>query len=166
MPNSDIRLGNLSNSGLPHPMAYIRGDAQGNLLMGPAGSFEVAGADVGNTYRDTSPAALHGRRASVLAQPADYVLERHLSGLVLCNTGAEEPVTFRLPPAEAGLQYTLVKTASPKLTVAAAPGDRIGDAAQWVNAASAAGGRALDVVAVDGERWVVVGAGPNWKPRP
>ena len=162
--NSEIRLSNRSNMGFPHPRAVIAGNATGNIFTGPAGSFQVAGADVGNVYRDTTKAALHGRRDSVLIRTEDYTPPRYLSGLVLSNIGAEKPVVYRLPPAEPGLRYTVVKRAAPGVTIAAAEGDRIGEAAGLVNGEAKERAAAVTLVAVDGEQWVVTGSTGTWKP--
>ena len=162
--NSQIRLSSRSNMGFPHPIATIAGDAHGNLFTGPAGSFRVTGADVGNIYRDTSTAALNGRRDSVLTKTDDYRLPRYLSGLVLCNTGAKKPVVFSLPPAEPGLRYTVIKTAAPALAVQTVEGDHIADATRVVNRTPAERSAALTLVAVDGERWIVTGSTGTWQP--
>ena len=125
--NGGLQLSSLVNSEitLVNNRAIIGGDARNNLLTGPAGSFEIRGMDRGNVYRDTGGESLHGSRRPVVARSADYPIAPHLSGAMVTNRGAQEPVTFTLPPASPGLHFTIVNLADHRLTVAAAEGDTL-----------------------------------------
>ena len=99
----------------------------------------------------------------MLAKTVDYALPRSLAGLVLSNDGATEPVTFRLPPAEPGLYFTIVKTASPAITVAAAKGNLIGKEPRLANTIVDESHAILSLIALNDRQWVVTGRSGTWK---
>jgi hypothetical protein len=175
LANSEIRIrDNAYYDGAEHGrIVEIAGDARNNTFYGPLHQFVVRGVDVGNVYRDTTTAGLSGQRRPVLAQVQDYTLPRNLAGLVLSNSGATQPVVFRLPPAEPGLHFTIVKAAAPAVRVAAAEGDVLGDASQpgWhggppllVNQAAGETAASLTLVAADDRLWVVTSQAGTWEP--
>ena len=163
--NGDLQLQSLVNSEikLTNAKAVIAGDARNNLLIGPTGSFQIEGVDLGNVYRDTSDRALHGRRRSVVRQTQDYRVEPHLSGAVVTNRGAEGPLTFTLPSASPGLEFTIVNAAGKPLTVAAAEGDGLAIGAerrQVLTSKTAAS--SLTIVSESDGVWIVMHQFGDW----
>ena len=163
--NGGLQLHSLVNSEikLTNGKAVIAGDARNNLLTGPAGSFQIRGADVGNVYRDTSDQSLHGHRRSVVRQTKDYRIEPYLSGAVVTNRGAEGPLIFTLPPASPGLYFTIANAAGKPLTVAAAEGDGLaigGERRQTL--ASKIAASSITVVSDSDGVWIVMHQFGDW----
>jgi len=163
--NSDINISESSYyaSGNYGRVVEIAGDAIGNRFIGPNHQFRIAGKDISNVYIDNTTAGLSGRRRSVLAKTTDYTIPRSLAGLVLSNDGATKPVTFRLPPAEPGLHFTIVKTASPAITVAAAKGNLIGPEPQLVNTTGNKSPAILSLIALNDRQWIVRNRSGAWR---
>ena len=144
----------------------IAGDATGNTFIGPIHQFQIAGKDVGNTYRDTTGAGLTGQRQSVMAQTENFAIPRNLSGLVLTNTGATEPVRVTLPKAERGLHFTIIKEAPAGITIAAAQGDVVEDVPRLTNDTQNETTAMISLLCASDGRWIITYQRGTWQHAP
>lgn len=83
------------------------------------------------------------------------------------SSTSDDPTTFTLPAAEAGLTYTFVDldaTAAADLVIDPATGDKInnGTAGVSYNATGDAFGETVTLIAVDATNWVVVESVGTW----
>lgn len=95
-----------------------------------------------------------------------YTVTNADSGKVFTNDGATAGVTFNLPTAVTGLQYTFVVQDADGITVVANTGDTIriasGVSATAGNAASTTVGSTVYLVAINAVEWISVATNGTW----
>lgn len=111
----------------------------------------------------TDAGALEGLQVTVTPKTqaaSPYTVTNGDSGKVFTNEGASSIVTFNLPTAVAGLEYTFVVQDADGLTVVASAGDtiRIATAVSAVagNISATAIGATVRLVAINATEWVSV----------
>jgi hypothetical protein len=100
------------------------------------------------------------------AKTANYTLVKGDSGKIFSNKGAGGAVTFTLPAAVVGRQYTFAKVAAQNLTIQASGGATINNSAAngtFANTTAGDAGKAIvEVMCPDGVNWYVIGATGTW----